>query len=213
LTGASYRWPQYPINSVSQVGSDKIRLRLPFRGIPEKFAFPITCSHEDTSRPAAVGKLDICMTITQDERPVQVQSVFPRPALQHSSFRFAAVAAVRGNVRAIVYGVEPCSRVFELSGHNFVDPVHKRLRKMTPANARLIRNHNHGKPRFVQAANRFCDSRQDTKSADVIQVANLFRNSSVAIEKDSGTQRGGFRQGAPRSRKSTFSPLLLRHLP
>jgi hypothetical protein len=158
-----------------------------------------------------VGKLDIGMTITDNERPEQVQGVFPRGALQHSSFRFAAVATVRGNVRAIVYGVKPRSSLLKLPHHDFVDRVHKRLRKMAPANARLIRNHNHRKPRFVQAANRICNSRQDTKSADVIQVANFFRDGPVAIEKDSGTGRGGFRQCAPRSRKSILSPPLLQH--
>jgi len=45
--------------------------------------------------------------------------------------------------------------------------------------------------------------RQDTKPADMIQVADFFGNGAVAIEKNSRAERAGFRQGAPPWMKSS----------
>ena len=72
-----------------------------------------------------------------------------------------------------------CGR--ELLGHKFVDRVYKRFRKVASANSRLIGHHDYGHSGFIQTADGFSDSRQDTKSADVIQVANFFGNGAIAI--------------------------------
>jgi hypothetical protein len=48
------------------------------------------------------------------------------------------------------------------------------------------------------------------KSADVIQVANFFRDGSVAIEKNGGPERSGFKQDAPLTTKSNVERRLRR---
>ena len=98
----------------------------------------------------------------------------------------------------------------ELLSHEFVDRLYKRFRKVAAADAGLIRDDNHGQTGFIQSADGFRDTGQDTKSADVIQVADLFGNSAVAIEKNGGTERAGFRQDAPPARKSNGARRLRR---
>ena len=94
------------------------------------------------------------------------------------------------------------ARGCELLDHNFVDRVYKRFRKVAPANTRLIRDHNHGQSGFVQTADGIRNMRQDTKSADVIQVADFFGDGAVAIEKDGRAERASFSQDAPPPTKS-----------
>lgn len=85
----------------------------------------------------------------------------------------------------------------ELLGHNFVYRVYKRFRKVSSANAGLIGDDNNGHPGFIQATDRFGDTRQDTKSAGVIQVADFLGNGAVAVEKNGRAERADFRQGSP----------------
>jgi hypothetical protein len=60
----------------------------------------------------------------------------------------------------------------------------KRFRKVVTADARLICYDNRRKAGFVQTPDGFGDTWQDTKSADVIQVADFFGDGAVAIEKN-----------------------------
>jgi hypothetical protein len=69
----------------------------------------------------------------------------------------------------------------ELLGHKFVDREYKRFRKIASANSRLIGHHDYRHSSFIQPADGFSDTRQDTKSADMIQVSDFFGNSAVAI--------------------------------
>src|SRR5579859_246210 len=100
----------------------------------------------------------------------------------------------------------------ELLGHKFVDRVYKRFRKVSAANSGLICHNNHREPSLVQAANRIGDMGQNTKSADVIQVADFFGNGAIAIEKNGGTERTGFRQDAPPCSTSSDGRRLRRRL-
>ena len=85
----------------------------------------------------------------------------------------------------------------ELLGHKFVDRVYKRFRKIAAANSGLIGHHDYRHSGFIQTADGFSDTRQNTKSADVIQVADFFGDGAVTIEKNGRTERAGFRQDAP----------------
>ena len=69
----------------------------------------------------------------------------------------------------------------ELLGHKFVDRVDKRFRKVASANSRLIGHYDYGHSSFIQPADGFSDTRQNTQSADMIQVSDFFGNSAVAI--------------------------------
>lgn len=80
--------------------------------------------------------------------------------------------------------------------------MNKRFRKVAAANAGLICHDYHGQTGLVQATNGIRDTRQDTKSAYMIQVADFIANGSVAIEKNRGPRWAGFRQDAPPSTKS-----------
>jgi len=113
-------------------------------------------------------------------------------------------------VRAVVYGVEMGAAGCELLGHEFMDRVYQRFRKIASADARLICHHNHNEPSLIQAPNGISNMRQDTKSADVIQVADFFGNGAVAIEKNCGAESAGFRQDAPPSMKSSVARRLRR---
>jgi hypothetical protein len=201
------------VNSISKVGSDKIRLKLPLWGIPQIFAFAVAGAHQNTASAGAAGQLDVAVAIADNKGAVQVDSVFAGGPLEHSRLRLAAIAAIGRSVRAIVYGVKMGAGSFELLGHEFMDRVHKRFRKVPSADAGLICYHDDGQSGFVQAANGLRDMRQDTKSADVIQVADFFGDCAVAIEKNSWSERAGFRQGAPRSMKSTVARLLRQRQP
>ena len=196
------------MNSVGKVGGDKIRLKLPLWGIPEVFTFAVTGAHQNTAGSGAAGQLDVTVAIADDEGAMQVYGVFAGGPLEHSRLRLAAIAAISRSVRAIVYGVKMGAGGFELLGHEFMDRVHKRFRKVLAADAGLICYHDDGHSGFVQAANGLRDMRQDTKSADVIQVADFFGDGAVAIEKNGWSERAGFKQGAPRSMKSTVARLL-----
>jgi hypothetical protein len=185
------------VNSIRKVGGDKIRLKLPLWSVPEIFAFTVTSAHQDTARSRATGKLDVAVAIADDEGAMQVDGVLAGSALEHTCLWFAAVATVGRCVRAIVYGVEMGAGGFELLGHKFMDRVYQRFRKIAAANAGLICHNNHREPSLIQAANGIGHMRQDTKSADVIQVADLFRNGAVTIDKNGGAESPGFSQGTP----------------
>jgi hypothetical protein len=199
------------VHSVGKVSSDEIRLILPLRGVPEIFAFAVTSAHQDTAGTSPASNFYVTMTIANDERVVQVDGVFASRAVQHTRLWLSAVAAVSRSVRAVVYGVETGASGFELLRHEFVDRMDKREREIPTANAGLICNHDHRHLGFVEAANRIRNVRQDTKSADVIQVTDFFGDSAVAIEKNAGAESSGFRQGAPPSKRSTVARRLRRH--
>jgi hypothetical protein len=207
---ASFRWPQNPVDSTVKIGGHKIRLKLPFWGIPEIFAFAVTTAHEDTSRARTTGQLDVAMAIADNEGSMQVDGVLLGSALEHARLWLAAIAAIGRSVRAVVYGVEMGPGGFELLGHEFMDRVYQRFRKIAAADARLVCHHNHSEPSPIQAANGISNTRQDTKSADVIQVADFFGNGAVAIEKNRGAEYADVRQNAPPSTISTVARPLLR---
>jgi len=191
------------MNRVGEVGGDKIRLKLPLWGVPEMLAFAVASPHEDTARACAASKFDVAVTIADDEGAKQVDGVLPCGAVKHACLWLAAVAAVGRRVRAVVYGVEMCAGGFELLGHEFMNRVHKRFRKIAAADTGLICYDNYGQSGFVQAANSIRYVWQDTKSADVIQVADFFGDGAVAVEKNRGTERASVRQGAPPPTKSS----------
>jgi hypothetical protein len=169
------------VHRIGKVCGDKIRLVLPLRGIPEIFAFAIASAHQDTAGTGTASNFHVAMTIANDKRVVQVDGVFASRAVQHTRLWLAAVAAIRRSVRAVVYGVETGASGFELLRHEFVDRVDKRDREIATADAGLICNHDHRHLGLVETANRIRNVRQDTKSADVIQVADFFSDGTVAI--------------------------------
>jgi translation initiation factor 2 gamma subunit (eIF-2gamma) len=93
----------------------------------------------------------------------------------------------------------------ELLGHKLVDGLYKRFWKVPAAHAGLVRDNDHGKSRIVQTLDGFRDARQDSKTTNVIQIANFFTYRAVAIEKNGWAQRVRFRQGAPPARKSNVA--------
>jgi hypothetical protein len=169
------------VNSVRKVGGHKIRLNRPLRGIPKIFALSVTGAHQNTAGARAAGKFDIAVTIAHDERAMQVDGVLAGRSFKHSCLRLTAIACIRRSVRAIVYGVDVGAGGFEMLGHQLVHRTYKRFRKVAPANARLICHDNHGETGLVQTPDGVRDMRQDTKPADVIQVADFFGNGAIAI--------------------------------
>jgi hypothetical protein len=196
------------VNRIGEVGADKIRLKLPLWRIPEILALTIASAHQNTVSARAAGHLNVAVTIANDEGAMQIYGVFAGGPLEHSCLRLAAIATLGRSVRAIVYGVKMGAGGFELLGHEFVNRVYKRFWKIASANARLICCHNYWISGFIQTANGLRDMRQDTKSADVIQVAHFFSDGAITVEKNRGSERAGVRQGAPRSMKSSAARLL-----
>src|SRR5579859_3759705 len=82
--GASFRWPQDPVNRIGEVGGDKIRLKLPLWGVPEIFAFTVTSAHQDTARPRATGKLNVGVAIADDEGAMQIDGMLLGCSLEHA---------------------------------------------------------------------------------------------------------------------------------
>jgi hypothetical protein len=193
------------VDRIGKVRGDKIRFNGPIRGIPKIFTFAVTGADQDTACAGAPGKLDVAVTIADHERSMQVDGVLPSCPFEHTRFWLAAIAAVGRGVRTKVYGVETRAGGCELLGHEFVDRVDERFRKVPAANAGLICHHNHRKPSLIQAADGFSDPRQDTKSVDVIQVADFFGNGAVTIEKNGGAENSGFSQDAPLATKSSVA--------
>lgn len=174
------------MNCIAKVGRDKIGLKLPLRGVPQIFDFPITGAHQDALRSGAARQLHIDVAIAHDKGSKQIDGVLPSCPCKHTCFWLAAIAVVIRNVWAIVNGFYMRVGGSELLDHEFVDRLYKRLWKIASANAGLIRDDNHGQPSLIQAADRLHDMRQDTKSADMIQVADFFANGAIAIEKNGG---------------------------
>ena len=198
------------MNGIGKVGGYKIRLNRPLCSVPKKFTFAVARAYQNTAGSGAMGKFDVTVTIPDDEGAVQIDGMLAGRTFQHSGLRLTALAGIDGGVRAIVYGVEMRPGSFELLGHEFMNGVNERFRKVAAANARLICHDNHRQTGLVQATDGIRDTRQDTKSADMIQVADFFANGAVAIEKNRGAEWAGFRQDAPPSTKSTVARPLRR---
>lgn len=111
-------------------------------------------------------------------------------------------------MRAVINGVQVRALGRKLLGHQFVNRAHKRLGKVTSANARLIGRYDHPERCFVDAANGGCGIRQQVKPTDVVQVADFFRYRAVAVNEYRAPQRARFRQDAPPKRKARVSRLL-----
>ena len=193
------------MDRIGKVRGDKTWFNLPIRRIPKIFTFAITGADKDTACARAPGELDVAVTIADHERSMQVDGVLPGCPFEHTRFWLAAIAAVGRGVRTKVYGVETRTGGCELLGHEFVNRVDERFRKVSAANAGLICHHNHRQPSLIQAADGFRDPRQDTKTADVIQVADFFGNGAVTIEKNGGAENAGFSQDAPLATKSSVA--------
>jgi hypothetical protein len=191
------------VNGIRKVGGDKIRLKLPLWSIPEIFAFTVTGAHQNTVSARAAGQLDVAVTITNNEGARQVDGMLAGGAVEHACLRLAAIASVGRGVRTIVYGVQMSVGGFELLGHEFMDRLYKGFRKIAAANPGLVCYHNYRHLCVVQAANGIRYAWQDTKSADVIQVADFFGNGAVTVEKNGGLKSTGLRQGAPPATKSS----------
>jgi hypothetical protein len=132
------------MNGIGKVGRDKIRLNEPFGRVPEVFAFAVAGANKDTARAHTARKFDITPAVTDDKGSLKVDGVFLRRLQEHARSRLPALATIGGGVRAIVNCVEMRALGAELLGHQFVDRMHERFRKVTPSNAGLICNHNHG---------------------------------------------------------------------
>lgn len=89
-------------------------------------------------------------------------------------------------MRTVVYGLEMGASGFELLDHEFVDSMYQRLWEVAAADPGLIRDHNYRHAGFIQAANGFRRVRQNTKSADMIQITDFIGDGAVAIEKNGG---------------------------
>lgn len=200
---ASSRLPQNPIHGVRKISNDTIRLPRPLRGVPKILAFAVTSAHKNTARARAPGKLDITRAIAHDKRLPQVNRMILRCSLEHADFRFAALTAVCGTVRAIIYALEPGAFRSELLRHELVNRMYKGLGKISAANTGLIGYDENREFRIIQAADSFRCARQQSEPADVIQIADFFGDSAVAVEENGGPQRAGVRQGAPPAKKST----------
>lgn len=193
------------MNGIGKVGRDKIRLNEPFGRIPQVFAFAVAGANKDTARAHTVRKFDISAAVADDKGSLKVDGVFLRRLQEHAGSRLPAFATIGRGVRAIVNCLQMRALGAELLGQQFVDRMHERFREVSPSNARLICYQNDRQAGFIQAPNGFGHAGQDTKSADVIQVADLFGDGTVAIKKNGGANGGGVRQGAPPLLKSTVS--------
>lgn len=160
-------------------------------------AFAVTSAHKNTARARALGKLDIGIAITDDKRLPQLNRMVLRSLLEHADFRFAALTAICGTMRAIIYAVEPGAFRSEQLGQEIVNRVDKGLGKISTANSRLVGYHEDRESGIIQATDTFCCTRQQSEAADVIQVADFLSDGAIAVEEHPGPEHAGFRQGAP----------------
>src|ERR1700676_4962637 len=108
---------------------------------------------------------------------------------------------------AIVNCIHRRAHFPQLPQHFLMYFPHQRFREISPRHARLIRNHDHRKSRFVQLPNRFCGSGQHVKALQVIHVAHVFRNRSITVQKNGAPQYLTLTQTAPPApRTMSLSP-------
>ncbi len=123
--------------------------------------------------------------------------MLPHRALHHPRLRLSAIAIIIRSVRAVIDRSEMRTRRSQLLCHLLVNSVHRGLVKKTTAHTRLIGYDDHRQIRIVQFSNGPCRERKHTKLPHIIQVANVFRNRPVAIEKNRRAQQRRLRQDAP----------------
>ena len=150
LESASFRWPQDPVNGIAQGRrrqnqAETATLRHS-RDIPLRRS---RCAPGYRDAPRTSRKLDVAVAIADDEGSLQVDGMFAGGRSSIPVLRLAAIAAVGGRVRAIVYGVETGASGFKLLGHEFVDRAYKRFWKIAAANAGLICDDDHRQPRLI----------------------------------------------------------------
>ena len=131
-----------------------------------------------------MGKFHIGMAVAYNKRALQIQFQFLSGLLQHSCSWFPAGAAIRRHVRTIIHAIQLRAGCMQFRGKTLVNISHKLLRKISTPNAGLIGHNNYRERRFVQSPNCFRRSVQQTEAAQVIQIAHLFGNGSVAIQKN-----------------------------
>ena len=162
-----------------------------------QFGLAIARAHQNASCSGVVRGVHVAVAIPNHEGSTQVQPMFACSLSEHAGFRFAAFAIMLTGVRAIVDCVYARSGLKQLLLHQFVNAVYRRFGKESASDPRLVCDYDYRQLRLVQTTNGPCSERKHTKMAGIIQVANLFGNSAVAIEKHRGPRERCFKQDAP----------------
>ncbi len=155
-----------------------------------EFAFAITGAHEDVARIRPAGQVHIAVAMLQ-RRPSDADLWrAPEPRDPAIPSRLAGKHSRRPKCAGNSKSQRDAHPRRELPRHEFVDRVHQRLREESATDAGLIVTTMTG-IRIVQSANGVRDEGKHTKTAHIIQVADLFGDGAIAIEKDRGTSGRG----------------------
>src|ERR1700730_9145294 len=100
----------------------------------------------------------------------------------------------------------------ELGCHQFRNGAHQCRWKIPATDTGLIRDDDNGQLCTIELPDGLCREWKHTKAADVIQVACLLGDRSVAIEENGWTQRGDVTQKPPPSRGARHALRLRRIL-
>ena len=166
--------------------------------MPLQFAGAIAGAHQDGLGAHATGKFHIAVAIADHEGAAQIESVFPRGALQQTRFGLSAVAGVLTLVWAIVHRIEACAGGGKFLCHPIVHGLNQGFGKVSASNTRLIGDDDDWQVALIEGTNGRSRKWKDAKAAEMVEVADFIGDGAVAIEEDSGAEGTGLRQRTPR---------------
>ena len=106
VSGVSCVLHQNPIDGFRKIVHDGVGLARPIFGVPGFVAQAVAVRTKTPLQPARDGQFHVAIAVANHEGARQIEMVFPRGAFDHAGFRLAAIASVRGAVRAIVNSVD-----------------------------------------------------------------------------------------------------------
>ena len=155
------------------------------------FGRAVTGSDQHTASADLSGELDVQPPIADGERSSGIHAQFLDRPIHEGAPWFAAVARARvlGHaavrmVRTIVIRVEVRAARREQIGDSAVHPIHHRFREESAGDPRLVRDHDDGDAGVVERANRVGGKRIENDAVGTIEIADLFDQRAVPIEKD-----------------------------
>ena len=89
-----------------------------------------------------------------------------------------------GVIGAVVYRINFRTLPAKLVGHPGMERMHLILRIKTAGDARLVRDDKDSPPAFIEAANAISDALNPDEVALVCNIATIFIDDAVAVEKE-----------------------------
>jgi hypothetical protein len=148
--------------------------------------------HQDAGGPNIVRDFDVMGMVADNKRTAQIKPVFGGRLLQEQGVRFHTGATVLASARAAIERFDAHAGLPKLIHHEGIDAGCLIFRKQALPHSGLVR-HNEQTRMHLEAQESVNGVRKEHNLARIAQVAAVFNQRPVAIEKHGGlTGRLGF---------------------